>query len=149
MHKTKMFKAALILYLCIVVWGVLLSREPSDSTVIKFHSETIQFLLGNYPNWQSDATALHPEAMIQGDILNIILFIPIGLFTEAILTSKRGKFSLFSNAICGLMCSLMIEVAQLFTRRGWFDMDDLLMNMLGSIVGGTLYLLLKRLLRDR
>ena len=142
MQKSKVFSAALILYLCFVAWVVLLSREPSDKAVIKLYSQTVLFFFGYYPDWQHDVTALHPEGMLIEDILNIILFVPIGFFTEAILLSKKIRNSLLWCTICGFICSLIIEVLQLLTRRGWFDVDDLLMNMLGAIAGGLFCLLL-------
>lgn len=149
MNKSKWFGVALILYLCIVVWVVLLSRQPSEKAIVKFHSETILYFLGYYPDWQSDVTALHPEAMFIEDILNIILFMPIGLLSEAILITKKRESSLLWCTIGGFVCSLAIEITQLVTRRGWFDVDDLLMNTIGSILGGTLYLLLKRILKNK
>ena len=145
MSKIKWFSVALILYTCIVMWVVLLSREPSETTVIKFQSETILYLLGYYPDWQSDVTALHPEAMILGDILNIILFIPFGLLSEAILLEEKKKTSLLWCTISGFAFSFLIEVIQLLTKRGWFDADDLLMNTLGAVAGGALYLLIDRI----
>lgn len=149
-HKTKGYYAAyaaLFLYLCLVAWVVLLSREPSEETVIKLHSETILYILGHYPNWQYDVTALHPEAMLEGDILNTCLFVPIGFFSEAILMQKKRRSSILWCAIWGLLCSLAIEVIQLITRRGWFDMDDLLMNVLGAFLGGVLYMFIMLIIR--
>lgn len=146
--KTRRLSAALILYICIVLWVVLLSREPSETTVIKLHSETILYFLGYYPDWQSDVTALHPEAMIHGDILNVILFIPFGLLTEAILLDKQKKTSLLWCTASGFAFSFLIEVIQLLTRRGWFDADDLLMNMLGAAAGAVLYLLIDRVFHN-
>jgi glycopeptide antibiotics resistance protein len=37
---------------------------------------------------------------------------------------------------------LFAEVMQLVSRRGVFDVDDLLLNMLGSIIGYGIYRLL-------
>lgn len=147
MHSAKGFRVALILYLFLVAWVVFFSREVSEERVIKLHSETILFLLGQYPDWQSDYTALHPESMVIGDILNILLFVPVGIFTEGILLSKKLKISLLWSTILGFMISFAIELIQLLTRRGWFDADDLLMNTIGAFVGGGVVLLLSWLYR--
>ena len=37
------------------------------------------------------------------------------------------------------MLSLVIEACQLVFRLGWFEMDDLLHNVLGTYVGIRLY----------
>ena len=44
----------------------------------------------------------------------------------------------------GFLCCLSIECFQLVTRRGYFEVDDVLHNTLGVIVGYLLYLLLIR-----
>ncbi len=74
-------------------------------------------------------------------ILNIILFIPLG-FLLPILWKKFEKKSL--TIICGLLLSLLIEILQIFCFRAT-DIDDLLMNTLGTLVGYFLFILIRRI----
>ena len=67
-------------------------------------------------------------------LLNIILFIPVGLL------SPRWK-------TVGLAAgySMLIELAQLVSLRGLFEFDDVMYNALGTALGVLLVLGLKRL----
>lgn len=58
---------------------------------------------------------------------NMILFIPIGFF----LSRKR-----FLKLVVGsLLLTVFIETVQLFTLKGSFDIDDILLNVMGAIIG--------------
>lgn len=70
---------------------------------------------------------------------NIIMFIPIGLLIP-ILFKVSDLFVILS----GFCFSLFIEISQLFLIRGT-DIDDLIFNTLGSILGLLIYkILLKK-----
>lgn len=64
-------------------------------------------------------------------IANVIMFIPFGVLLPITWKSFR-KFSF--TAIAGVLTSLLIEVDQLFSFRAT-DIDDLLTNTLGTIIG--------------
>lgn len=73
-------------------------------------------------------------------IENIILFIPLGL----LLPFLYKKFSHFVPCILfGTLISLTIEVSQLLTKRGYFQIDDILTNMVGCAIGFGLNALLR------
>ena len=64
-------------------------------------------------------------------ILNTLLFVPAGFLFP--LTVKK-------NAILyGFLCSVSIEVLQLVTGRGFFEVDDLIHNTFGVVIGYCLY----------
>ena len=71
-------------------------------------------------------------------ILNIIFFMPFG-FLLPTLWNKFRKF--IPTVFAGFIFSLIIEVGQLFTIRAT-DVDDLLMNTLGTILGFILFKIL-------
>ncbi|WP_243280446.1 VanZ family protein [Clostridium sp. 1001271B_151109_B4] len=64
-------------------------------------------------------------------ILNIIFFMPFG-FLLPTLWKRFRKF--IPTVFAGFIFSLIIEVGQLFTFRAT-DVDDLIMNTLGTILG--------------
>lgn len=70
---------------------------------------------------------------------NVVLFVPPGLMVSALF--KRPWLSV----IIGVLMSAAIEVAQLLTRRGLFEFDDIIYNSVGAVIGFLLYLLLKRI----
>ena len=76
-----------------------------------------------------------------GYILNIICFIPIGFLCPLISPTYR-KFSY--SLLFGFCTSLLIELSQLFTVARATDIDDLISNVLGMILG---YFLIEVILR--
>ena len=71
-------------------------------------------------------------------ILNIIFFMPFG-FLLPTLWNKFRKF--IPTVFAGFIFSLIIEVGQLFTIRAT-DVDDIIMNTLGTILGFILFKIL-------
>lgn len=67
---------------------------------------------------------------------NLLLFFPMGLFLPTLLPGTRGT-GRFSASILGLL--LAVEAAQLLTRLGSFDVDDLLLNFAGAWMGFRLW----------
>ncbi|WP_150275962.1 VanZ family protein [Paenibacillus tepidiphilus] len=70
---------------------------------------------------------------------NIALFIPFGIFT-CLLSVRR--VTLFGILVRALGLSLMLESAQALLSIGTFDVDDLLLNTFGGLLGYGLYRLL-------
>lgn len=72
---------------------------------------------------------------------NIAVFIPFGLLFPGVM--KRGK-----NFPVMLLNAFLfvtgIEIFQLFSAFGAFDVDDILLNCVGAAIGYLLYLILRR-----
>lgn len=73
-------------------------------------------------------------------IENILLFIPLGFMLPCIW--KKYEV-LWKTALLGFAFSLIIELSQLFNNRVT-DLDDLLMNTLGALIGWVIFRLLKK-----
>ena len=79
---------------------------------------------------------------IEGMILNAVMFAPLGFLLPAYFERYRhwGR-----TLAAGFLTSLTVELIQLFTLRAT-DVDDLIMNTLGTLVG---FLLAKLFFRHR
>lgn len=77
-------------------------------------------------------------------IENILLFIPFGYVVPWYLQSFRG---FWRCAGAGLGATLAIETLQLVTGRGIFQIDDILTNLLGSLIGYGCFWLFQKLFR--
>lgn len=76
-------------------------------------------------------------------ILNIFLFIPIGILTSAALSEKVSKkLNIFISTIVGLAFSLTIELCQYYFFRGTAELDDLFNNTIGTFIGSIMFVLL-------
>ena len=69
---------------------------------------------------------------IRNIILNIAMFIPLGIFLP-LFFNKLRKF--YFTIPIAAMASLTIETAQFITRRGVFAIEDIIHNTLGAAIG--------------
>ena len=67
---------------------------------------------------------------------NIIMLIPLGFFLPVLWKSLQKWWKTWMMTL-GIM--LAVEVVQLFTLRGSFDVDDLILNLLGAAIGYLIY----------
>ncbi len=65
---------------------------------------------------------------------NIVMFVPLGFFLRA-LVSKCRKFWQCMGTVAVIMTC--VELCQLFTLRGFCEIDDLMLNLLGAAMGWT------------
>jgi len=70
---------------------------------------------------------------------NIVVFVPFGFLLPTLL-DRTNKFKIV--VLSSFILSLMFEVIQLFTVLGDFDVDDILLNTIGGILGYLFYKLL-------
>lgn len=68
---------------------------------------------------------------------NILIFVPYGFFIS-VAAARRG---FFKTLFCSFSLSLCVEVVQLFTRVGSFDVDDILLNTVGGVLGYILFVI--------
>lgn len=67
---------------------------------------------------------------------NVIMFIPLGVFLP-LLWEKMRRFPPHVLTTAGIITT--VELIQLFTLRGALDIDDLILNVVGSAVGFAFY----------
>ena len=132
-HDTLKKRATLafILYMLLLFWililkcnlrlGVLESRYILGAMTLA--KRTI-LSLGSF------ATTYPREA-----ILNIIVFIPIGLMTPFI--TKKNPYIV--SALVGVAISLIAEVSQLLLAIGGFTYVDIINNSLGAFMGAIIH----------
>ncbi len=76
------------------------------------------------------------KAFLANVVGNFVVFIPFGFLLP---TLTRYKYNFIFLTLLSFEFSLIIELTQLFTRLGSFDVDDLLLNTLGGSAGYILY----------
>lgn len=111
------------------VYTVCVLCKTVFSRVIRSPQIRIDFL------WSYRAWLSGQPGMLSQIYLNILLFVPFGLLTYAALTGKR-KGAL--TAILGIVLSISIELLQLYFHRGTFELDDILNNTIGTIIGALI-----------
>lgn len=118
----------LFLYLLLVFSVTLILRDGSVSTGLTMQPFII--------------FTLHDNHKIAEMILNIILFIPFGFL------ACGAKKSIGILHVCCVGCglSLIIELLQLLTQRGVCNINDVIHNTLGCIIGYGIYRLCNTIL---
>lgn len=67
---------------------------------------------------------------------NVVMFVPLGLFLPFLFVPLR---KLWRAMVTASLLIAAVEITQLFTLVGSCDVDDLLLNLLGTALGYGLY----------
>lgn len=117
----------------------------------KFYIQITRYANGsvNLIPFKTIAAYLHTENAIQdwsaisalNLLANIGLFVPIGLLFPIAYCNRLGTVLLVGGSL-----SVFIEIVQLTIGRS-SDIDDVLLNVLGTFIGLILYRILKKILK--
>ena len=85
----------------------------------------------------------NPQSVLRQVVLNIIFFMPFGfLFTMLYLKKDKKLLKVF---VIALVFSTCIETTQFFVGR-FMDVDDIIWNTSGAIIGSIIYFLINNLI---
>ena len=122
----------LVLYYIVLIVSIVFKFFKKEYLNIEFVNEYNNYKLFYF-------YVLNKEYYIQ-IILNILSFIPLGF----LLVYNIKKYS---GVICGvliLLSSLSFEIVQLEFELGVFDINDIVFNFVGGIIGVLTYCLLSK-----
>ena len=109
-----------VLYTFFIVWKTVFSRKTRDTVMVTVFLQSYRALMDGTPG------------MFSQIYLNVMLFVPFGLFSYAAL---KGKMKGIWTIVFGMTLSISIEFMQLFFHRGTFELDDILNNTIGASIG--------------
>jgi len=134
-----LFLLCLLVYAAVMLW-LLFCRENHWSADIPYRQLLAQnanfqpvYTIGNYVHvvrFGKDGDLVRHCIINLGG--NIFLFIPAGLLLPRVFPRLRRFFPFFFTC---LLVMLAVETAQLLTLLGSFDVDDLILNLFGMILG--------------
>lgn len=127
-----------IFYLFVLVYILFLGTRGyiwADLSLIQYIKQSSNFI--PFKTISTYITAINDGRMnisipLKNLVGNFILFLPMGMYLPFFL-KKLNKPSIFLISMSALL--LMIEILQLVTRRGSFDIDDFILNLLGTYIG--------------
>lgn len=133
-------------YLLLNLYFTFLMREPGEDypiilTPLRSYFAVLGWDIQSFPAvgqllqgvWE-EPIAFAFESLI-GIMQNLILFMPFGFLLCGATDQPRTSRLL----LLGFLLSLSIELCQLLFRLGWFEVDDILHNVLGTYLGICLY----------
>ncbi len=77
---------------------------------------------------------------------NIVAFMPFGFFLPMVIKNCKGWLLV---TLLTLTTSFVIETVQLVTKVGSFDVDDIVLNTLGGILGYSCYYIVHKIRKRR
>lgn len=154
-NRRKVYRCGLLLLFCLYVPVLIkllffkLTINFSDIVITDNHNASFKTLLASsnfIPFYRIYYYLSGQEPYLVGFLNlagNVLLFVPMGFFLPLLFV--RLNDARRSLAVVAVM-SLAVEILQLFTATGEFDMDDILLNAAGGLLGYLLYRQLKTLL---
>ncbi len=82
---------------------------------------------------------IQPE-MYRSMLMNVFLFVPLGLALPFVFSGSTGKRILLT-ILLGILLSVTIEAIQYFGNLGMAETDDVICNSVGTVIGSCAYLL--------
>lgn len=125
------------IYILVLLYILFLSRSTTDISIT--YNEWLQKMYNFIPFrnlydfWTAPVKTVDYCLIIIKNILgNIVLFLPFGFFLP-VLFLKCTKFKVFF--LITLLTLLIVELVQFLTMLGAFDINDIVLNLIGAIVG--------------
>ena len=125
-----------LMYSCLMLWEVFIGPYRSHSNVRRYNLypfKTIAEFILNADHYSSETIFINLTA-------NIITFVPLGFFTS--LFFKKLK-KLTPMLLTSIIIITIIELGQFILRVGVLDIDDIILNTIGCIIGFIFYKRLK------
>ena len=136
--KTHILRYVFLTYLVCVLFLTLMPQAGSAQGEAK--ANLIPFFSVIYAVNSGHTTAMY---LI---ILNIILFVPMGVLLPCVF-KKAEPF--WVTALLSLGATLTIEMIQIFLPGRAFDIDDVLFNAIGAVLGYAFYAAFTRIFKQK
>lgn len=124
-------KVCLIIYINVILQLTLLGRK--DGSRIGVEMVPFHYFQSSSSGYRSLATTY--------SLLNCLLFVPYGFLISWLpwLKKQRKGVNCALTALISLGTSLLIELVQLISGRGYYETEDLICNTFGGAVGAVLF----------
>lgn len=110
-----------VIYVSVVLKLAFFSREPGSR-------KGLDLIL--FSSWNEG---------VRGQVFfieNVLMFIPLGILFPFIVPGlQKGR----NCVLFGLVCSVLLEGMQLVTQRGYCQLDDVVTNTAGALIGWMIF----------
>lgn len=148
MKNKKLIKILFSIYILFLILFVVLKFDGSFERIISLHNSIIENEKDGLRNinlipfrtmspYLENITETYAFKNIAA---NIVAFIPLGFFI-----SNKNPKNVFKALIICLGVILSIELIQLFFKIGFFDVDDIILNFIGSLLGVFISLFVRKM----
>lgn len=147
MIKKISISTILVLYIILVIFvefvRIPVSEYLSYWDYLKVHSNFFPFATITEYIRRLAADTINADTVYRNLIGNVVLFIPLGLIFPYFVEKCR---KLLPCLMYSALTVAIVEVLQLLTRQGSFDVDDIILNTVGALIGFGVFSIFKRFL---
>ena len=124
-----------IIYLVVLLYLLFLSdRYGRAAGYNEYHYNLIPF--AEIRRFIHFRTQIDTELFLVNIVGNVLAFVPFGYLLPQ---AYRRMDSFWKVTLLGFLLSLLVEIMQLLLMVGIFDVDDLIMNVTGVMLGFGLF----------
>jgi glycopeptide antibiotics resistance protein len=135
-NANKLTKILLVIYLIVLVWILIFKLGVRFSYMGNRSVNLIPFSRSSASNGRIDLSEI---------ILNVIVFMPLGIYAGALFR----RWTWVNRVFFVFLISLLIEGLQYILRVGAFDITDIITNMSGGIIGLMMFGIIERLFNNK
>lgn len=148
MKNKKLIKILFSIYILFLILFVVLKFDGNFERIISLHNSIIEnekdgirnINLIPFRSMSPYLKNITETFAFKNIAANIVVFIPLGFF----ISNKNSK-NVFKALIICLGVILSIELIQLFFKIGFFDVDDIILNFIGSLLGVFMSLFVRKM----
>ncbi|MBD1221927.1 VanZ family protein [Virgibacillus halodenitrificans] len=135
-------KISFIFYLVALVILLFIGNRGylyTDLTLLEYMKTSSNFVPFKTINTYLTAfvdNSMNRNIPIKNLVGNFFMFLPMGIYLPFLIKKIAGLGRFVLSMIVLLF---FIEVIQLVTRRGSFDIDDFILNMIGALIGFAIW----------
>lgn len=109
-------------------------------TTVIYRNTCDVFKYDFHPFWSYEAIQSGRTELLAENIMNVLVFIPVGL----LIGMGFSRWSWWKALGLGCLISISIEVLQFIFKRGFCEVDDVMHNTLGCMIG---YVIVRMIVR--
>lgn len=147
MVKKISISTILVLYIILVIFVVFVRIPVSEYLsywdYLKVHSNFVPFATISEYFRRLSAETINPDTVYRNLIGNVVLFIPLGMIFPYFVEKCR---KLLPCLLYSAVTVAIVEVLQVLLRQGSCDIDDLILNVFGALIGFGIFSLFRKVL---
>ena len=86
------------------------------------------------------------EQVLRQLLINLVMIMPVGFLLPVVI---KAKYKYLITMALSLLLTVFIETMQLITKCGSFEVDDIINNFIGAVLGMLVYALCSKLLKSK
>ena len=136
-NKAQCFAAILLsLYIVVLLYFTVTGRYSHEEYEYKINFFT------SY-RWLFKTSG---EQLLRQLLINLVMLMPVGFLLPIVITTKH-KYLI--TMVLSLLLTVFIETMQLITKCGSFEVDDIINNFIGAVLGMLIYMLLNKIIQNQ